>query len=131
MKNLLLSISLLGSCLLCTCLQAQRQTAPNIILILADDLGYSDVGFNGSKDIPTPGIDRIAKNGVTCTNGYVSYAVCGPSRAGLITGRYQDRFGFSRNPLYAPKDSTMGLPSSEQTIAAMLKGAGYRTGVLG
>ncbi|WP_290794936.1 sulfatase-like hydrolase/transferase [Flavihumibacter sp. UBA7668] len=132
MKKLLLTISLAGSCLLYNgILYAQQQTAPNIIIILADDLGYSDVGFNGSKDIPTPGIDRIAKNGVTCTNGYVSFAVCGPSRAGLITGRYQDRFGFSRNPLYAPKDSTMGLPSSEQTMAALLKGAGYRTGILG
>ncbi|TAD85776.1 MAG: N-acetylgalactosamine 6-sulfate sulfatase, partial [Bacteroidetes bacterium] len=104
---------------------------PNIIVILADDLGYADVGFNGSIEIPTPGIDGIATNGVVCTNGYVSFAVCGPSRAGLITGRYQDRFGFSRNPLLAPKDSTMGLPLKEETMAALLKRAGYKTGVLG
>jgi arylsulfatase A-like enzyme len=108
-----------------------QQKAPNIIIILTDDQGYGDVGFNGSTEIPTPGIDRIANNGVVCTNGYVSFAVCGPSRAGLITGRYQDRFGFSRNPLLAPKDSTMGLPPSEETLAALLKRAGYRTGVLG
>jgi arylsulfatase A-like enzyme len=105
--------------------------APNIIIILTDDQGYGDVGFNGSTEIPTPGIDRIANSGVVFTNGYVSFAVCGPSRAGLITGRYQDRFGFSRNPLLAPKDSTMGLPQSEETLAALLKRAGYRTGVLG
>jgi arylsulfatase A-like enzyme len=105
--------------------------APNIIIILTDDQGYGDVGFNGSTEIPTPGIDRIANNGVVFTNGYVSFAVCGPSRAGLITGRYQDRFGFSRNPLLAPKDSTMGLPQSEETMAALLKRAGYKTGVLG
>ncbi|MDF2159019.1 sulfatase-like hydrolase/transferase [Algoriphagus sp. CAU 1675] len=104
---------------------------PNIIVILTDDQGYADVGFNGSKDISTPGIDRIANDGVVFKSGYVSYAVCGPSRAGLITGRYQDRFGFSRNPLLAPKDSTMGLPLSEETIADLLKRAGYKTGAIG
>lgn len=88
-----------------------RQSPPNVVIILTDDQGYADVGFNGSTEIPTPHIDRIAKNGTVFTNGYVSFAVCGPSRAGLITGRYQDRFGFSRNPLMAPRDSTMGLPS--------------------
>ena len=104
---------------------------PNIIVILTDDQGYADVGFNGSKDIPTPGIDRIATNGVVFESGYVSYAVCGPSRAGLITGRYQDRFGFSRNPLLAPKDPTMGLPLTEETMGDVLKKSGYKTGVLG
>jgi arylsulfatase A-like enzyme len=82
--------------------QSLFKNNPNIIIILADDLGYADVGFNGSKDIPTPNIDKIAKGGVTFTRGYVSYAVCGPSRAGLITGRYQDKFGFAKNPLLAP-----------------------------
>lgn len=104
---------------------------PNIIIILTDDQGYGDVGFNGCKDISTPNIDRIAANGVKFTNGYVSYAVCGPSRAGLITGRYQDRFGFCRNPLFAPKDSNMGLPLSEQTLAEALKGGGYRNMAIG
>lgn len=104
---------------------------PNIILILTDDQGYADVGFNGSKEIPTPGIDRIAQNGVVFKAGYVSYAVCGPSRAGLITGRYQDRFGFSRNPLLAPRDSTMGLPLSEETMGDVLQKTGYKTGIFG
>jgi arylsulfatase A-like enzyme len=104
---------------------------PNVIVILADDLGYADVGFNGSVEIPTPGIDRIARAGVVCTNGYATFAVCGPSRAGLITGRYQDRFGFSRNPLLASKDSTMGLPQSEETLAQLLKKVGYKTSILG
>jgi Arylsulfatase A and related enzymes len=104
---------------------------PNIIIILTDDQGYGDVGFNGSKEIPTPGIDRIASNGTVFTSGYVSFAVCGPSRAGLITGRYQDRFGFSRNPLLAPNDITMGLPLSEQTMADLLQQAGYKTSILG
>lgn len=100
---------------------------PNIIIILTDDMGYKDVGFNGCEDIPTPNIDRIANEGVKFSSGYVSYAVSGPSRAGLLTGRYQDRFGFSRNPIFSPKDSEMGLPLSEQTLADIVKSAGYKT----
>jgi len=105
--------------------------SPNIIIILTDDLGYQDVGFNGSTDIKTPYIDELAANGVKFTDAYVSYPVCGPSRAGLITGRYQDRFGFSRNPLFTPKDSLSGLPLSEQTIAEALKTADYKTMAIG
>jgi len=108
-----------------------KTSSPNVIIILADDLGYNDVGFNGCKDIPTPNIDKIAKNGVKFTNAYVSYAVCGPSRAGLITGRYQDRFGFGRNPLFAPNDPEMGLPLSEETLATALKKADYKSVALG
>ncbi len=100
---------------------------PNVILIVTDDQGYADVGFNGSKDIPTPNIDRIAKNGVVFTQGYVSFSVCAPSRAGLITGRYQDRFGYSRNPLYRPFDDNIGLPLSEQTLPEYLQQLGYNT----
>jgi arylsulfatase A-like enzyme len=111
--------------------QSLFKNNPNIIIILADDLGYADVGFNGSKDIPTPNIDKIAKGGVTFTRGYVSYAVCGPSRAGLITGRYQDKFGFAKNPLLAPNDASMGLPLTEQTIANYLKQQNYTTTAIG
>jgi arylsulfatase A-like enzyme len=100
---------------------------PNVIIILTDDQGYADVGFNGCKDIPTPNIDRIAKNGVVFTQAYVSYAVCAPSRAGLITGRYQDRFGYSRNPLYRPFDPEIGVSLNEQMLPQLLQQAGYRT----
>ena len=106
-------------------------SSPNIVLILADDLGYGDVGFNGCEDIPTPNIDRIASQGVKFTNGYVSWSACGPSRAGMITGRYQDRFGFSRNPLFTPNDPNMGLPLSEETLADALGRADYKSAILG
>ena len=107
------------------------QAAPNLIVVMADDLGYADVGFNGCKDIPTPNIDSIASHGVRCTNGYVSYSVCGPSRAGFITGRYQQRFGFERNPQYQPNDPNMGLTRKEKTMAELLAPVGYHSGVIG
>ena len=113
------------------CVFAQKEKTPNIIVIMADDLGYTDVGFNGSKEIPTPNIDRIAKNGVKFTNGYTSYSVCGPSRAGFLTGRYGQRFGFERNPQYNPDKPNMGLPKSENTIAESLKQVNYKSGIIG
>jgi len=108
-----------------------KDSKPNIIVIMADDLGYADVGFNGSIEIPTPNIDRIATNGVKFTNGYTSYSVCGPSRAGFLTGRYQQRFGFERNPQYQVNDPNMGLPKSENTIAESLTQVGYKSGIIG
>ncbi len=131
MKSIFSFLILLSSAVSSPAQIRKSENRPNIIVILTDDQGYADVGFNGSKDIPTPGIDRIASNGTVFTSGYVSFAVCGPSRAGLITGRYQDRFGFARNPLLAPKDSTMGLPLTEETMADLLKKAGYKTGAIG
>jgi arylsulfatase A-like enzyme len=105
---------------------------PNIIVILADDLGYADVGFHGCKDIPTPHTDSLAKNGVRCTNGYVSGVYCSPTRAGLLTGRYQQRFGHEFNPGGGKKgDGGQGLPLSETTLADRLKKAGYTTGLVG
>ena len=71
---------------------------PNIVIILADDLGYGDVGFNGCPDYPTPNIDSLAANGVRCSSGYVTHPFCSPSRAALITGRYQQRFGHENQP---------------------------------
>src|SRR5262249_24779166 len=76
---------------------AGRAGKPNVVVILADDLGYADVGFQGCKVIPTPHLDALAKAGVVCTNGYVTCPVCAPTRAGLLTGRYQQRLGFEDN----------------------------------
>lgn len=112
-------------------LSVESQEKPNVIVIMADDLGYGDVGFNGSTEIPTPNIDRIADQGVVFTNGYTSYCVCGPSRAGFITGRYQQRFGFGRNPLYRVNDPAMGLPLDETTIAESVSKVGYTSGIIG
>jgi arylsulfatase A-like enzyme len=105
---------------------------PNVLVIVADDLGYGDLGINGCKDIPTPHIDSLAKNGVRCANGYVSHPYCSPTRAGLLTGRYQQRFGHEFNP-GPPTDRTpgVGLPLTETTLADRLKAAGYRTGIVG
>ncbi|MCA9234424.1 MAG: sulfatase-like hydrolase/transferase [Planctomycetales bacterium] len=110
---------------------AREAGRPNVIVIVADDLGYADVGFNGCRDIPTPHLDALAAEGVRFTNGYVTFPVCSPSRAGLITGRYQQRFGHERNPIYNPADDQMGLPLTETTLADVLGSAGYVSGAIG
>ncbi|MFD2160492.1 sulfatase-like hydrolase/transferase [Rubritalea tangerina] len=122
-------IRLLFLLLLTSCLASA--TPPNLIVIMADDLGYQDVGFMGAKHIPTPHIDTIAQNGTTCTSAYVTYPVCGPSRAGFITGRYQQRFGFERNPAFSPTDPDAGLHPNERTLGTTLQLAGYHTGLIG
>ena len=104
---------------------------PNIIVILADDLGYNDVGFTGPTEIKTPNIDRLANNGVIFTNGYVTHPYCGPSRAGLLTGRAQARFGMENNVSYQSDDPHMGLPLSEITFAKRLQKVGYQTAIFG
>ena len=110
-------------------LQATDQ--PNLIIVLTDDQGYHDVGFNGCTDIPTPHLDRLAADGVKFTDGYVSFPVCGPSRAGLLTGRYQDRFGFTTNPSIDPDNPKSGLPLEEETIAQVLRKVGYKSAIIG
>ena len=107
--------------------RGQKQR-PNVVLIVSDDLGYADIGVYGSRDIPTPNIDRIAREGVRFTDAYVSGPYCSPSRAGLMTGRYPQRFGYEFNPDGSPE---YGLPLTETTMAERLRAAGYRTVLLG
>jgi arylsulfatase A-like enzyme len=107
-----------------------RTPKPNVLLIVADDLGYTDVGVQGGKDVPTPHIDALAASGVRCTNGYVSGVYCSPTRAALLTGRYQQRFGHEFNP-HKGDPSILGLPLSETTLADRLRAAGYKTGLIG
>lgn len=104
---------------------------PNVLLIVADDLGYADVGFHGCKDIPTPHLDRLAASSVRCSNGYVTHPFCSPTRAGLLTGRYQQRFGHENNPAWKPESTVLGLPLSQTTLPQVLKTAGYTTGAVG
>jgi arylsulfatase A-like enzyme len=103
---------------------------PNILIIVSDDHGYADVGFHGCRDIPTPNLDSLAQTGVRFSNGYVSGPYCSPTRAGLLTGRYQQRFGHEFNP-GATDSEKIGLPLTETTIANRLKAAGYATGIVG
>jgi len=120
-------ISSLSAILMLSCAApAAQPKKPNILFIVADDLGYADVGFQGCRDIPTPNVDALAASGVRFTNGYVSGPYCSPTRAGLMTGRYQERFGHEFNPAGGG-----GLPLSETTIANRLKTAGYVTGLVG
>lgn len=102
---------------------------PNIIVILADDLGYGDIGANGSTLTRTPALDRMAAEGVRLTDFYASANVCTPSRAALMTGRYAIRSGLAKGVIHPP--STHGLPPGEVTIAEMLKARGYRTALIG
>lgn len=134
--KLLFSIPLILSTFIITLMcflspaHAESSTSPNIVLIISDDAGYADFGFQGSKIIETPNIDAIAKSGVTFTRGYVSAPVCAPSRAGLLTGRYQQRFSFERN-LTTKEDLNRGIAQSEKTMGDHFKALGYRTAAIG
>ena len=105
-----------------------NDSKPNIIIILADDAGYSDFGFMGSDEIKTPNLDQLALDGVTFNNAYVSASVCSPSRAGLLTGMYQQRFGHECN---LDSDVNNSFDPNQITIAEALKTEGYTTGLIG
>ena len=125
-------LAMVASFSIITAAGGQTAKRPNIVVLLADDLGYADLGVQGNTDIPTPAIDSIAHSGVRFTDGYANHAVCSPSRAGLLTGMYQHRFGFEHNsgpPDYAPPD--FGIPRDVPIVAETLKGAGYRTAMVG
>ena len=105
---------------------------PNIVILLADDLGYGELGCQGNSEIPTPHIDSIAARGVRFTDGYVTAPYCSASRAGLMTGTIQNRFGYEFNPIGAANDDpNVGLPTSQRTLARHLQDAGYTTALIG
>lgn len=132
-----LSMLLAVVCLLAQAIP-QADAKPNLVLLFADDAGYGDFGFHGSRHFKTPHLDRLAESGVVLGQFYVTAPVCGPSRAGLLTGRYQQRFGYSENnvPSYMSASSKllgddMGLPSDLPTMGDHLQSLGYRTAVFG
>ncbi|UXX79385.1 sulfatase-like hydrolase/transferase [Reichenbachiella carrageenanivorans] len=106
-------------------------TRPNIIVILLDDLGYGDVGFNGATDIPTPELDKLAEGGTIFSSAYSVHPFCGPSRMGLLTGRYAHTFGGQYNLPESGTGSELGIPVSERLLGTMLQEAGYYTGLVG
>ena len=127
-RNRFLFLMLLGLSILSTQRDVQAANKPNIVILLADDLGWGDVGYHGS-DIKTPNIDSIAQEGVALDRFYVC-PMCSPTRAGFMTGRYPNRFGMMRAVIPPWRD--YGLPTSEVTLPELLKTAGYnRRGIIG
>jgi arylsulfatase A-like enzyme len=107
--------------------------ARNVVVILADDLGYADVSAHAPDRIPTPHIDRIGREGIEFTDGYATASVCSPSRAALLTGRYQQRFGFEFNAGGDARahEEHLGLREGELTLGDLMRGAGFRTAAIG
>ena len=112
--------------------QVKPDHRPNIVVLIADDLGYGETGMMGNPEIPTPHIDTLAQDGLRCTSGYVTASYCSPSRAGLLTGRYQSRFGYDMNPTGQRNlHQEAGLPEQETTFVKRLSQAGYSTALVG
>ena len=116
-------------------LRVAAQPRPNIILIVADDLGYGDLGSYGAPDIKTPNLDRLAREGVRLTDFYANAPVCTPTRAGLMSGRYQQRVRLERpietNAATPATGLDIGLPATGRSLPQILKNAGYATGLIG
>lgn len=127
-----LCLGFVGALALVAGSDAAEDRRPNVLVIVADDLGYGELSCQGNPQIPTPNIDSLAKGGIRFTSGYVSGPYCSPTRAGLLTGRYQQRFGHEFNPgqAAAPPEG-FGLSLKEKPLPEILKGAGYATGMFG
>lgn len=114
--------------------KGKESQPPNLVVLLADDLGYGDLGCTGSLQIPTPNIDNLAKQGVFCSRAYVSAPMCAPSRMALLTGRFPKRYGITTNPNskidYLP-ESHYGLPQTEKCLPQYLAEFGYNSAVIG
>jgi arylsulfatase A-like enzyme len=120
-----------GACSRHVPLDSSRERAPNIVLIMMDDLGYGDLGSYGASDVRTPNIDRLAREGVRLTDTYANGPVCTPTRAALISGGYQQRVGLESVLTTLPVDRERGLPVSGASLPALLKLNGYTTGLIG
>lgn len=106
---------------------AQGKSRPNVIIMVVDDMGWGDVGYNGSKLVPTPNIDKLAGKGIIFSNAYATAAVCAPSRCGIVSGAYQEKFGIQINadyPLYT-------IPESQKLLPQTMKAGGYHTALVG
>lgn len=113
---------------------AAAEDRPNVLLILVDDLGFADLGCQGSSDMRTPHLDALAASGVRCTSGYATAPLCSPSRAGLLTGRYQTRFGHEFNPKEEREqegEALEGLPLDQTLVSEKLAAAGVTSGLIG
>lgn len=122
--------ALLTSFCLALALTFPASAQPNILVIVADDLGYADIGAHGGKEVPTPHLDALAASGIRCTSGYVTAPYCSPSRAGFLTGKSQTRFGHEFNP-HVGDEAKLGLPLDQRTIANVLHDSGYATSLIG
>ena len=124
--KLVCAVSTMITCWATNCTAENSLNKPNILVILLDDAGYNDFGFNGSKDLLTPNIDRLAADGTVFTDAHVSASVSGPSRAGILSGRYNQRCGYECN-----LGDTLGLGLNEETIADVFLRNGYNTSCFG
>lgn len=111
--------------------EAQAEAPPNIVFILADDMGYADLGVYGQRDSATPHLDRLASQGIRFTQGYANSAVCSATRFGLITGRYQYRLRGGLEEPIGGAGEPLGLPPEHPTLPSLLKRQGYRTALIG
>jgi arylsulfatase A-like enzyme len=111
--------------------QPNRSARPNVVLIITDDLGWGDLSSYGATDIRTPSLDRLASEGVRLTDFYANGVTCSPTRAGLISGRYQQRYGIEAPLPNADRAGDLGLPATGQSLPQLLKNHGYATGLIG
>lgn len=127
LKHLLVICTLL----ICAAETNAEDRRPNLIVIMVDDMGYRDASCYGCIDFTTPNIDALAESGVRMTEGYVSHPYCSPSRAGLMSGRYQQRFGHEHNPPYLEDNNEIGIDKATRLLPDILKEQGYATGLVG
>jgi arylsulfatase A-like enzyme len=127
----ILAATLLASVFASRPVGARQARPPNVVLIVTDDMGYADIGLHGGREIPTPHIDALMNSGTRFTDAYVTGPYCSPTRAGLLTGKYPQRFGHEFNLNVGPEMTDIGLPLAETLLPARLKSAGYRTALFG